>query len=284
MKTTIQLLLSSVHTEDLSLSAAKHTVPCHKSHAQGANTLTSNGPSLSTISWGYNRLDVYGNDQASGNVSHKWWDGYQWGPSVGDLELLGGDFDTPPSAVSGNTSKMDVFSIGQEGDLQHKYFDGSSWQPAAAAWDSLKGDLDDKFAPSTTSWAPGRLDVFTKGVDGGLYLNYYDGSNWGPSGSDNEALGGSLLSAPAAVSWGPNRNDVRRTRTACYVVKSSKALMKLLTEMDTDLRFPGFRYRYHQHSRSHILGWVELVWLGGLGHRRLIFRDPLCDFMGREPS
>lgn len=213
VRTTIQLLLGYIQTETPSLHVGKQNTLCHEAHVHGANTPTSNGPSLATISWGYNRLDVYGKDQDSGNVSHKWWDGYQWGPSVGDLELLGGDFDTPPSAVSGNTSKMDIFSIGQNGDLQHKFFDGSSWQPAGAEWDSLKGDLDAKFAPSTTSWAPNRLDVFAKGVDGGLYLKYYDGSSWGPSSGDNEDLGGSLLSGPAAVSWGPDRNDVSADRT-----------------------------------------------------------------------
>jgi hypothetical protein len=212
IRTTIQLLMGYIHTDNPRYRGVEHKLPCHDAHRHVADAATVNGPSLSTISWGFNRLDVYGKHQASGDVSHKYWDGYQWGPSVGDLELLGGDFDTPPSAVSGNTSKMDVFSIGQDNSLQHKYFDGSSWQPSGSDWESLKGKLDAKFAPSTTSWAPGRLDIFAKGLDSGLYLKYYDGSSWGPSDSDNEDLGGDLLSGPAAVSWGPNHNDVSNGR------------------------------------------------------------------------
>lgn len=204
-----------IHTDNPRYRGVEHKLPCHDTHRHVADAATVNGPSLSTISWGYNRMDVYGKHQASGDVSHKYWYGYQWGPSVEDFELLGGDFDTPPSAVSGNTSKMDVFSIGQDNSLQHKYFDGSSWQPSRSDWESLKGKLDAEFAPSTTSWAPGRLDIFAKGLDGGLYLKYYNGSSWGPSDSDNKDLGGDLYSGPTAVS---SRDIILSYRLAFQVI------------------------------------------------------------------
>ena len=205
IKTTIQLLLSFVQTD-----IPEKSVPS-SFHAHGdAGKLSVPSITLSTISWGYNRLDVYGVDKATGDLAHKWWDGYQWGPSAKDIELLGGGSLSNPSAVSGNTSKMDIFAVAKDGSLEHKYFDGYSWQPSVTGWDNFKGKADADFAPSTTSWAPGRLDAFFKGVDDGLYHVYYDGSSWGPSGTDNENLGGELKSGPAAVSWGPNRNDVSK--------------------------------------------------------------------------
>ena len=62
-------------------------------------------------------------------------------------------------------------------------------------------ELDKNFAPSATSWAPGRLDIFNLGKDGFLYHKYFDGSSWGPSDVGLENLGGDLSSGPAAVSW-----------------------------------------------------------------------------------
>ncbi|HZV50880.1 MAG TPA: glycosyl hydrolase family 18 protein [Candidatus Dormibacteraeota bacterium] len=60
--------------------------------------------------------------------------------------------------------------------------------------------------PAVASWAPGRLDVFVRGADGGLWHRWWDGSSW----SWWEALGGQLApgTGPGAVSWGPNRIDV----------------------------------------------------------------------------
>lgn len=206
IKTTIQLLLSFVQI-DIPVKQFSSSF-----HAHGdAGRLSVPSTTLSAISWGYNRLDVYGVDKASGDLAHKWWDGYQWGPSVEGVELLGDGSLISPSAVSGNSSNMDIFAVAKDGSLEHKYFDGYSWQPSATDWDNFKGKADVDFAPSATSWAPGRLDVFFKGTDYGLYHVYYDGSSWGPSGSDNENLAGKLSSGPAAVSWGPNRNDVSKS-------------------------------------------------------------------------
>jgi hypothetical protein len=41
-----------------------------------------------------------------------------------------------------------------------------------------------------------------------MYHKYWDGSNWGPSKTDWEWLGGVFNSPPAAVSWGSNRLDI----------------------------------------------------------------------------
>ena len=200
IKATFQLLLGLTHTKAPSHIAVEQGPACHdvQSHISGATP--GNGPSISAISWGYNRMDVYGNDVETGNVSHKWWDGYQWNPSSAQLELLGGSFKTPPAAISSNTGRMDVFSVGGDNSLYHKYFDGSVWQPSETDWESLSGSLNPAFALSATSWSANRLDVFGLGPDMSIYLKYWDGSSWGPSDGGLENLGGNILSGPAAVS------------------------------------------------------------------------------------
>jgi hypothetical protein len=68
-------------------------------------------------------------------------------------------------------------------------------------WESLGGTLIS--APSVSSWAPGRLDVFVRSTDSALWhKRYEDGwSGW-------ESLGGVLTSAPAVSSWATGRLDV----------------------------------------------------------------------------
>jgi hypothetical protein len=58
-------------------------------------------------------------------------------------------------------------------------------------------------SPAVSSWAPGRLDVFVRGIDDQLWHLWY-ASSW----SAWEPLGGSLSASPAAVSWGLGRIDV----------------------------------------------------------------------------
>lgn len=70
--------------------------------------------------------------------------------------------------------------------------------------DNLGGETTSD--PAVSSWAPGRLDVFARGVDNHLWHKYWTGSSW--SGwewlpSSENAVGG-----PDAVSWGANRIDV----------------------------------------------------------------------------
>src|SRR5258705_13008722 len=46
---------------------------------------------LSAVSWGVNRLDIFGLGMDN-QMYHKAWDGAQWQPSVTDWEPLGGVF------------------------------------------------------------------------------------------------------------------------------------------------------------------------------------------------
>jgi hypothetical protein len=67
---------------------------------------------------------------------------------------------------------------------------------------SLGGTLTS--APAAASWSHGRLDVFARGTDNGLWHAWSEGGSW----AGWEQLGGVLTSEPAAAAWGPNRLDV----------------------------------------------------------------------------
>jgi hypothetical protein len=73
-----------------------------------------------------------------------------------------------------------------------------------SGWESLQGTLAS--APEAASWGGGRLDVFARGTDGGLWHEWRDGGLW----SRWEPLGGALPANadPGAVSWSPGRVDV----------------------------------------------------------------------------
>ena len=50
---------------------------------------------------------------------------------------------------------------------------------------------------SAVSWAPGRIDLFWVGADGGLVHRASEGGTW----QEPESLGGTLASPPAATAW-----------------------------------------------------------------------------------
>jgi hypothetical protein len=62
-------------------------------------------------------------------------------------------------------------------------------------------------AGSVVSWGADRLDAFVIGTDRAVWHKWWDGSNWGPSVSGYESLGGVCMSAPEVASWGPDRLD-----------------------------------------------------------------------------
>jgi hypothetical protein len=110
----------------------------------------------------------------------------------------------PTVLVPGNYMLFAFNTAGVPSTAQILLVDPTSSSSAAtwSPWDTLGGYCVDGIAVS--SWAPGRLDVFTIGGDDAVYHKAWDGAAW-----DNwESLGGGFISAPAAVSWGPNRIDV----------------------------------------------------------------------------
>lgn len=208
-KWTTQLMLSFATTK---LGMEK---PCHDTHApKSVSRLSaSSAPSISATSWGFNRMDVYGSD-GQGNVTHQYWDGYQWGPAYNKIEALGGGFNSPPTAVSPGEGRMDIFSVGNSSDsanvIMHKFYDGSAWQPSETTFESLGGELDPLEVLAVAVNGSNPLDIFGKDTNGSIGHKYYDGSSWQPQGNTLEDLGDGtvFLYGPAAVSWGPNRTDV----------------------------------------------------------------------------
>ena len=55
-----------------------------------------------------------------------------------------------------------------------------------------------------TSWGVNRLDVFIIGGDSAIYHRAQNGSTW----DDWEHLGGTFISEPVSVTWGPKRLDI----------------------------------------------------------------------------
>jgi outer membrane protein assembly factor BamB len=113
---------------------------------------------------------------------------------------LGGQLSSGPDASSWpSTGQIDVFARCLDGSLCHKTFiPGTGW----GSWSYLGGRLTSD--PSAVSWANGRIDVFTRGPDNGLWHIYFDGGSW----SGWQDLGGILASGPEVASWGFRRLDV----------------------------------------------------------------------------
>jgi hypothetical protein len=75
--------------------------------------------------------------------------------------------------------------------------------PGTWASDNLGGTLTSD--PDISSWGPGRLDVFAKGTDNGLWHKAFNNTSW----FNWEKIGSATLaSGPGAVSWGTGRLDM----------------------------------------------------------------------------
>lgn len=201
---------SSLLNKPCPQDGAQWPIP-HHVEDKTVTSLVRSSISLSSVSWGPNRFDVFATG-SEGDVKHKFWDGYQWQPSVKGLESLGGYTDGPPTAVSWGSNRFDIFITGKDHNLLHKYWTGSSWQPSIKDWENLGGGLTETYALAATTWGENRLDIFGIGPDkdghNAVWHKYWDGSSWNPSNNKLELLGGDFISEPAAVSWGPDRLDV----------------------------------------------------------------------------
>lgn len=173
----------------------------HKNHVT-----QSNDKSISVVSRIKNRLDVFG--LAENNLTHKFWDGYQWKPAGLGFEILGNGLATPPSAVTWGGDRLDVFGLDDNAVIKHQYWDGTAWLPKPSEFENLGAGCSGDFPIAVSTWGQDRLDVFCHGPHRELRHQYYDGSQWQPSVGSTESLGGLMKSAPQVVSWGENRLDI----------------------------------------------------------------------------
>jgi hypothetical protein len=173
---------------------------------------------IAVASWGANRLDLVVHAQ-DGHTRHKAWDGSYWQPSVTGWDDLGAGFGYP-AVVSWGPNRLDVFAVGkQDGQMYHKAWTGSQWYPSQTGWQALGGVFtpvgDPIPSPAVASWGPDRLDVFAVGAqDGQMYHKAWTGSQWYPSKTGWQPLGGDfkyvfdMVSWPTVTSWGPDRLDI----------------------------------------------------------------------------
>ncbi len=139
------------------------------------------------VSGGPNRLDIFGIG-TDGAMYHKAWDEGAWRPSASGWESLGGVFTSPPAVVAWGAGWLDVFGLGTDSSLFRK-----SWAPNTGwtSWESLGGFFTSP--PVVVSRDANRLDILGIGRDAATYQKTWDGSNWLPSPTDWQRLGGGAL-------------------------------------------------------------------------------------------
>ena len=158
-------------------------------------------------------------------LTHKFYDGTVWKPSVTDWDVLVDylplDLEKP-ATCSWGPDRMDVFAQQYGSDcLVHTYYDGTTWKPgkdddpeifcgveSGAAAVSWVCQSSASFFDHANGWTqgPNRIDVFAVTPDFTLAHLYWDGSKW----SDWEDLIGDFFAhtPPAAVTWSSDRFDV----------------------------------------------------------------------------
>jgi hypothetical protein len=99
------------------------------------------------VSWGPNRLDIFGIGADDGAIKHKYWNGDMWVPGSTEWEDLGGGpFVGNPVASSWGEGRFDIWAAGAEdGQLNHLFWDGAAYQP----WEKMGGNF--KTAPTVVS-------------------------------------------------------------------------------------------------------------------------------------
>jgi len=143
------------------------------------------------------RLDVYtrGGDNA---VWYRRYDGSAWS----NWATLGGKtYASPAASARRGTSIVDVFVRGTDNAIYHRYRNGSTWSGGWSSLGSPPGGATS--APAAISNANGKIDVFVRGGDAGIWRK-----TWTTSWSGWTSIGGGTTSAPAVASRGTNRLDL----------------------------------------------------------------------------
>ncbi len=158
------------------------------------------------VSWGKNRLDIFGRG-FDGQLHHKWWSPQSgWGPSTLGWEAMGGKVSADPAVVSWGSSRIDIVMRGYDGAVYHKAYAGNAWYPSLTDWESLGGSVTGE--PAMTAWSQNRLDIVVRGKDNAIYHKAWTGQAWYPSVTGWSSIGGAVSSNPSMTSWGPGRLDI----------------------------------------------------------------------------
>jgi hypothetical protein len=116
---------------------------------------------LTMVSWGPNRLDVFG--QGTDHAVHsKSWNGSSWST----WSSLGGIIVGIPQSISRGQNSLDVLAIGTDYGLYQKSWDGSRWSDWQRVTDCISDIL-------VTAPAGPRLELLVQGNDLNLWHNFY---------------------------------------------------------------------------------------------------------------
>jgi hypothetical protein len=140
-----------------------------------------------------------------------------WPPSFQDWQPIGGVFKSPlivqwwgvlPGGTqSGENPDTGWALIGLGTDNQPYLKARNPTDGSTTDWQPLGGRLI--YEPAIAYSDPANtFDIFGVGTDAQMYHMVFDGSQWPPTTTAWEPLGGCFTSAPAAVKWSSNRIDI----------------------------------------------------------------------------
>lgn len=145
----------------------------------------------------------------------KTWRYVGWGtPQAGELVRslpkwsnwfgLGGEILDEVTVIRPEVHTLDIYVRGKDNRLWQKWWTGSEWMPSDLGW-SLHDDGDFRFTRAPDVVAGGNFrDVYVRGIDGGVYHKFWDGTAWSPWFH----LGGKIKGSPSAVKPSPTTLDI----------------------------------------------------------------------------
>jgi hypothetical protein len=154
--------------------------------------------SPAATSWSSTRTDVVilGSDNC---IYHNFRNTGAWFGTWGRIACGMG---TAPAITNWGPNRLDIFALqnGLGGVLRHVWYQTNSWYGP----ETLFANVSLSAPPAAVAWAPGRIDIVSRGAAGNVIQFYYSGDWYGPF-----SLGGSANGQNLAISsWGVNRLDV----------------------------------------------------------------------------
>jgi hypothetical protein len=136
-----------------------------------------------------------------GKLAHTWWDGRWHGWQSLGAGPGGVAYKTPAAVASWGARRLDVFAATSGGrTLAHRWFTGSGSTGWLGPETLAAGTGPDRLplaGMAATSWAPGRLDVFsTDARNHGLLHTWYSAGWHGPEHVDFTNAGPAVLADP----------------------------------------------------------------------------------------
>lgn len=81
------------------------------------------------VHWAPNRIDIVGRFSGKASYAYKYWDGFQWNPSLDGWVSKGGNFASEPAVTSWGEHSFHILGIDVDGDLKWKFWQQDAWYP-----------------------------------------------------------------------------------------------------------------------------------------------------------